>query len=129
MRKILVYNSEGDCQVERFFLKADSKIVKKLKMQLLHFKDECNTFTEPYIKHFSIKKYRLFYELRIKASGTMVRIIFVENEGEMLLLYAFYKRDRKDTQKALETALRIISNITDETGCINKSCKKELDLK
>lgn len=120
MRKILVYNSEGDCQVERFISQTNDKIKRKLKSQLEYIRDERNGFIEPYVKHFSIEKYRQFYELRVKASGTMMRIIFIENRGEILLLYAFYKRDRKDTEKALECALKIKNAITTENNTVQK---------
>lgn len=91
--------------------------------------DKHNAFTEPHVKHFTIEKYRRLYELRVKAAGTMVRVIFYEKDGEVLLLYAFYKRDRKDTEKALETSLKILNSISDEKGDIDSSYKRELRLR
>ena len=50
----------------------------------------------------------------------MVRVIFYERNGEIILLHAFYKRDRKDTEKALEVALKILNSITDENGDVKE---------
>ena len=120
MRQISVYVQDNENQVERFISQTNEKIKRKLKTQIEYICDERNGFIEPYVKHFSIEKYRQFYELRVKASGTMIRIIFIENKGEILLLYAFYKRDRKDTEKALECALKIKNVITSENRAVQK---------
>ena len=109
MRKVYIYDA-GESQVEKFFSKADIKIQNKLRFQIEYIKDVRNSFTEPHIKHFTIDRYKELYELRIKAAGTMVRVIFYENDGDILLLYAFYKHDKRDTQRALDTAIRILSS-------------------
>ena len=109
MRKVYIYDA-GESQVEKFFSKADIKIKNKLRFQIEYIKDVRNSFTEPHIKHFTIDRYKELYELRIKAAGTMVRVIFYENDGDILLLYAFYKHDKRDTQKALDTAIKILSS-------------------
>lgn len=126
MRKIYTYEHDGECPVSNFFENTNGKITDKLEYQLRYIKDEKNVFCEPHVKHFSIEKYRQLYELRIKASGVMVRVIFYEQNGEIILLHAFYKRDRKDTEKALETALRILNSILDENGEIKEEYKREL---
>ena len=122
MRKIYIYGEAGESQVENFFSKANIKIQNKLKFQLVYIKDERNGFTEPHIKHFTIERYKELYEFRIKAAGTMVRVIFYENDGDILLLYAFYKHDKRDTQKALETALKLLHSYKE------KPLKRELML-
>ena len=109
MRKVYIYDAV-ESQVEIFFSKADIKIQNKLRFQIEYIKDVRNSFTEPHIKHFTIDRYKELYELRIKAAGTMVRVIFYENDGDILLLYAFYKHDKRDTQKALDTAIKILSS-------------------
>ena len=126
MRKIYIYENDGKCQIEDFVLKSNFKIQKKLKFQIEYIRDIHNGFTEPHVKHFTIEKYRQLYELRVKAAGTMVRVIFYEKNGEVLLLYAFYKRDKKDTEKALETALKILNSISDTNGNIDSVYKREL---
>ena len=120
MRQISVYEQNGKSIIEKFISQTNDKVKRKLKRQLEYICDERNGFTEPYVKHFSIEKYRQFYELRVKASGTMVRIIFCENDSEIILLYAFYKRDRKDTEKALECALKIKNAITLENNVVKR---------
>lgn len=124
MRKVYVFADDRNCFVEAFFQKADKKIQNKFKYQLEYIKNEQNVFAEPHVKHFSIEKYRQLYELRIKAAGTMVRVIFYEHEGEIILLHAFYKRDRKDTEKALETGLKILHSLLEDDGTINSDCRK-----
>jgi len=126
MRKIYTYETDGACPVGHFFENTNSKIVNKFKYQIKYIKDEKNVYSEPHVKHFSIEKYRRLYELRIKTAGVMVRVIFYEHNGEIILLHAFYKRDRKDTEKALEAALKILNSITDENGDVKDECKREL---
>ena len=127
MRKVFTYENNGESSVNAFFGKADAKIRNKLRFQLEYIKDERNPFCAPHVKHFSIEKYRQMYELRIKASGTMVRVIFHMHNDEITFLHAFVKRDRKDTERALETALRILRNILQDNGEVRKYCRKEFD--
>lgn len=116
MRKIYLYHNGGDCPVADFIELADQKIRRKFAFCMDYIKEERNGFCEPYVKHFSIEKYRQLYECRIKATGRMVRVIFYEHNSEILLLHAFYKRDRKDTEKALEAARKLLDMAVDENG-------------
>lgn len=127
MREIFIYDTGSECPIIEFFKHTNAKIRNKLKYQLEYIKDERNPLCAPHVKHFSIEKYRQMYELRIKASGTMVRVIFHMHNEEITLLHAFVKRDRKDTERALETALRILQNILQDNGEVRKDCRKELD--
>ena len=43
----------------------------------------------------------------MKVSGNMVRVLFAKQDADIVLLYAFYKRSSKDTEKALEAAFKI----------------------
>ena len=125
MSKIFFYEKDGVSQVENFFSDTDEKIRSKLKFQLAYLQDEKNQFVQPHVKHFSIEKYRRMYELRIKRSYAMVRVIFYEHEGEIILLHAFYKKDRKDTERALETGLRILNKALTADGNMPDEYKKE----
>lgn len=125
MRKIYAYTENDVCPIDKFFSKTNVKIRNKLKFQFDHIKDEHNVFCEPYIKHFSIEKYKQLYEFRIKAAGIMVRVIFYEKDNEITLLHAFIKKDRKDTEKALEHALKILNSTMDENGNIYENLRKE----
>lgn len=128
MRKIYAYTKDNRSPVEEFIKATNDKIKEKLIFQLVYIKDESNPFCEPYVKHFSMERYRKMYELRIKAAETMIRIIFYEHDGEIVFLHAFHKRDRKDTDRGLESALKILESIVDKNGKIPKENKKELKL-
>ena len=98
-------------QVDTFIKTSNLKIKKKFNFILRYIADEKNQFKEPYVKHFSIEKYKRLYELRLKAAGTMVRIIFYNIEENIILLNAFIKRDKRDTEQALDYALKLIERL------------------
>ena len=128
MRKIYAYTKDNRSLVEEFIKATNDKIKEKMIFQLSYIRDESNPFCEPYVKHFSMERYRKMYELRLKAAETMIRIIFYEHDGEIVFLHAFHKRDRKDTDRGLESALKILESIVDKNGKIPKENKKELKL-
>ncbi len=97
--------------VEEFINKADTKIKSKVSFVLSYLTNDKNPLCEPYVKHISTQKYSNFYELRTKASNAMVRIIFSVNDENIILLYAFYKNDKRDTQKTLECAYRANNSV------------------
>jgi len=69
---------------------------------------------EPTVKHFSIEKYRELYKLRAR-SKIMVRIIFtIQGDDRILFLTPFVKKDKRDTMRALEASLKLLTQI--ETG-------------
>lgn len=114
MRKIYVYrNDAGEVPVLRFIESTHKKIRSKFDFMLQFVKDERNMLCEPYVKHFSIDKYKMLYELRIRANGTMVRVIYYRAEENIILLHAFFKKSRRDTENALEYALKILSSFDD----------------
>ena len=80
------------------FEKANEKTQSKFKSILTYISNEKNPLCEPYVKHISIGRYRELYEIRMKVSGNMVRVLFVKQDGDIILLYAFYKRSGKDTE-------------------------------
>ena len=107
MRKIYIYRGGNENDVQRFFEKADEKLQQKFKSILAYISNEKNPLCEPYVKHISIGRYRELYEIRMKVSGNMVRVLFVKQNADIVLLYAFYKRSGKDTEKALEAAFKM----------------------
>ena len=114
MRKIYVYrNDAGEVPVLRFIESTHKKIRSKFDFTLQFVKDERNMLCEPYVKHFSIDKYKMLYELRIRANGTMVRVIYYKAEENIILLHAFFKKSRRDTENALEYALKILNSFDD----------------
>ena len=111
-----MYNGgEGKYQITDFIKKANPKIKKKFEFVLRLIADENNQLKEPYVKHFSIEKYKRLYELRLKAAGTMVRIIYYEEDKNIILLHAFIKKDKRDTEQALEHALKLIEKFDKES--------------
>lgn len=114
MRKIYVYRNDAEeVPVLRFIESTHKKIRNKFDFMLHFVKDERNMLCEPYVKHFSIDKYKMLYELRIRANGTMVRVIYYKAEENIILLHAFFKKSRRDTENALEYALKILSSFDD----------------
>lgn len=111
MRKIYIYRGGNENDVQRFFEKADEKLQGKFKSILTYISNEKNPLCEPYVKHISISRYRELYEVRMKVSGNMVRVLFVKQGEDILLLYAFYKRSSKDTEKALEVAFKMLNRM------------------
>ena len=107
-----MYKNDGaKGQVDSFIKTSNIKIRRKFDYILRYIADERNQFKEPYVKHFSIEKYKRLYELRLKAAGTMVRIIFYNIDDNIILLNAFIKRDKRDTEQALEHALKLIEHL------------------
>lgn len=110
-------DEQGKSQITEFINNSNPKIRKKYEFILNLIADENNRLKEPYVKHFSIEKYKQLYELRLKAANTMIRIIYYEADKNIILLHAFVKRDRRDTEKALEYSLKIIEKLNRETLC------------
>ena len=114
MRKVYVYrNNSGEIPVSGFIENTHKKIRSKFEFMLRYIKDENNPLCEPYVKHFTIDKYKMLYELRIRANGTMVRVIYYKAEENIILLHAFFKKSRRDTENALEYALKILNSFYD----------------
>lgn len=110
-----MYKNENEKkQIEEFIKNLNNKIKKKLDFVLKYIADENNQLKEPYIKHFSIEKYKMFYELRLKAANTMVRIIYYSIDDKIILLHAFIKKDKRDTEQALEYALKLVERLDKE---------------
>lgn len=106
---------DGKQTITDFIKKANPKIRQKYEFLLRLIADEKNQMREPYVKHFSIEKYKQLYELRLKAANMMIRIIYYEANKNIILLHAFVKKDKKDTEKALEYALKLIQKLDKES--------------
>lgn len=111
MKDILVYQPTGDpTQVALFIEGLDPKLREKLLRQIISLpRMPPSILREPHYKHFTLERYRSFYEVRAK-SGVAVRIIFmILPGGKILLLNGFSKRQSRDTMRALEQSLRILA--------------------
>ncbi len=115
MDNIKVYKPPGsESQIEAFIEGLEPKLRNKLVLQIFRLsRTPPAGLKEPHYKHFSIEKYRDFYELREK-SRIVIRLIFtVRPDGEILLLHAFVKRQSRDTMRALERSLKLLSSLRD----------------
>lgn len=113
MRKIYNYiTTDGTSPVCSVINGAGAKFIKKFKFVTEYISNENNRLCEPYVKHFIVERYRMLYELRLRINGSMIRVIFFLTEDDnVILLHAFYKRDRRDTEKALEYALKLLNSL------------------
>ncbi len=118
MRNIYIYKNENESQVERFFENVAEKLLQKFKSILTYISNEKNPLCEPYVKHISIGRYRELYEIRMKSSGNMVRVLFVKQDEDIVLLFAFYKRSSKDTEKALGAAFKMLNKVRENSDVI-----------
>ena len=111
MKNVLVYQPPGDpAQVALFIEGLDTRLREKLLRQIIPLpRMPPSILREPHYKHFTLERYRAFYEVRAK-NGIAVRIIFtILPEGKILLLYGFSKRQSRDTMRALEQSMRILA--------------------
>lgn len=105
MRKIYM------CENVKLFLESgDVKLKNKFQIILDYISNEKNRLCEPYVRHISQNRFKDMYEMRIKASGVMARIVFSKQDENIILLYAFYKNDKKDTKRALEHSIRLLND-------------------
>ena len=119
MENIKVYQPPGrPAQAAVFIEGLEPKLRDKLVRQIFYLsRTPPSGLTEPHYKHFSIEKYRSLYELREKGR-TIVRVIFtIQPDGEILLLHAFTKRQKRDTLQALEHSLRLLAEIRERPDC------------
>ena len=106
MRKIYTYQN-----VQIFIERSDEKLKNKFQNILVYISNEKNELREPYVRHISQNRFKDMYEMRIKASGVMARVVFSKQDENITLLYAFYKYDKKDTKRALEHSLKLLKDI------------------
>ena len=86
---------------------ADEKTKFKMNFMIAYLSDNKNVLREPYVRHISIPKYKELYELRIRTAKAMVRTIFTVSGENIVLLYAFQKKCKRDNVKALECAYKM----------------------
>ena len=113
MRGMKAYSpSGGTPPVAAIIEGLEPKLREKLVRHLHSLPNTPRTaLKEPHYKHFKIEKYRDLYELREKYK-VIVRVIFtICPNGEILILTAFIKRQKRDTMQALEQSLKILAKI------------------
>ena len=112
VKKIYLYKpSDRQAPFFDFMAGLDEKAQKKLEYALKSMAIHKGRLTEPQVKHFSIERYRQLYEIREK-SRVMLRVIFVfDDSGNVILLHPFIKRNKRDTNYALESSLTMLEEI------------------
>lgn len=112
MRTIKAYVPPGRPGLLFEFLDSlDEKLRYKLIRQILRLAQiSLCELKEPHFKHFALEKYNLLYEVRVK-SRILVRVIFTIQDGDVILLVPFIKRQPRDTMKALEQSLSMLADI------------------
>lgn len=112
MKSIYTYCDEnGISDVLELLKEADEKVREKFKYQLVTMFQNNQILREPHTKHFVIEKYKELYEFRIKVAKKVIRILFCERGNSIILLHAFYKHGKKDTECALEYAVKLLENM------------------
>ena len=110
MRKIFLTPN-----VKAFLEQADDKTRAKINSVLLYLTDDKNPLREPYVKHISTAKYKELYELRVKASKEMSRLLFTLSDDDIVLLYAFKKKCDRDNEKAFERAFKMLNKMRENS--------------
>ena len=95
---------DGSSPVSEFVGRLDWKLQKKIFSQLRLLENPDFTLQPPHIKTFRQNRHKGFYELRTRIRQA-VRIIFiVDEDGGIILLHGFIKKNDRATEQALETA-------------------------
>ena len=108
MRAIKVYCPSGvEPPLYAFIDALDGKLKAKLLWQIFRLRNlSVCELKEPHFKHFSLE----MYELREKGK-VLIRIVFTVQNEDVILLTSFIKRQPRDTMKALDQSLYILSDI------------------
>jgi len=112
MKGISIYQPPGStAQAASFIEGLEPKLREKLLRQIIPLpRMPPSVLREPHYKHFTLEKYRAFYEVREKGR-IVVRVIFtILPDGRVLLLSGFVKKQTRDTMRALEQSLRILAD-------------------
>lgn len=122
MKKLLMFAPQEGAPPLPVFLKTlEPKLCTKLESLFLMLAvTPVGLLREPYVKHFTIERYRTLYELRAR-SKTLARIIFtVRPDGNVLFLAPFIKAHKRNTMQALDTSLKMLSQLDDGSGSIQE---------
>lgn len=130
MRGVNTYRPPGQMPpVLTFIDSLDPKLREKLIRHIIQLPRTPRAgLKEPHFKHFSVERYRSMYELREKGK-VLVRVIFtIQDSGEIMLLHAFIKRQKRDTMQALEQSIRILADLREHPEyAVEFKIKEELE--
>ena len=118
MRTIKIYVPPGQPgPLLEFLPTLNEKLRSKLLRQIFRLSQiRLCDLKEPHFKHFVLEKYNQLYELREK-NKVLARIIFTIQDGDIILLAPFIKRQPRDTMTALEQSLRMLADIREAPEC------------
>lgn len=110
-----------------FYYGLPEKLRRKLTLEfLLLASTPPALLMEPHVKHFRLERYNQLYELRAKGK-ILVRIIYAYHRGDVLLLHPFLKHQPRDTEKALEAALKLLDAVTKGDCSVEELPIKDLE--
>ena len=112
MRVVKVYRPPGQtAPVDAFLKSLEKKLRDKIVWQIFTLARLDKTeMREPHFKHFSLERYSQLYEIREKGT-VLVRIVYTICGGDIILLIPFVKRQKRDTEKALEQSLKKLAEL------------------
>ena len=112
MRVVKVYRPPGQtAPVDAFLKSLEKKFRDKIVCQIFTLARLDKTeMREPHFKHFSLERYSQLYEIREKGT-VLVRIVYTICGGDIILLIPFVKRQKRDTEKALEQSLKMLAEL------------------
>lgn len=117
MKKIYLYHNACCSPVADFLANLPPKQLAKVERSLLMLCHFPRSYGKPHVKHFQIERYRALYELREKCGSTLIRMIFLHDEQDnIILLEPFLKSHSRATSKALERALEHLEQIRASSG-------------
>lgn len=122
MKGINIYTPpERAAPVARFIDDLEPKLRDKLIRQLISLPNTPRaSLREPHFKHFTLERYRDLYELRERGK-VLVRVIFtIRPDGEIVLLHAFVKRQSRDTMRALEQSLSVLTQLRERPELVTE---------
>ena len=108
MRKVFYYKHNGFVPVEDFINKSDEKVKKKFLFCVGYILGEPGVLSEPYVKHISLSSE--LYEIRFKASGKLIRILFYEEDSNVYLLHAFCVNVKMKMYKNADSKCTILAS-------------------
>ena len=121
MKKIFLYVSpQGKAPFLDFLDSLDAKQKKKLDYSLKCLAMNNGKLSEPQVKHFSIERYKRLFELREKAQ-ILLRVVFaLDKDNNVILLCPFIKRHKRNTNQALESSLKMLAEINQNTAALRE---------
>ena len=117
MNRVYVYcEKNGHVPFFSFYEELPAKMQQKVWKGIRCLAIFPNYRTEPHVKHFTLERYRGFYEYRERIR-ILFRVIFVFANKDIILLAPFVKQRDRDTHKALERSLAMLSEIKQHPEC------------